>query len=301
MNKSMFLTPVVTAFDAEGNLDIESNKNIWEYLIKGGVDGLVIMGSTGEFFSMTMEQKKQLIDQVTAYVNKRTKLYIGTSCMREDETIELSNYALNAGADAVMIIGPYYFSLSDKSIIAYYENVAKEIKGDIFLYNFPDRNGYDLNPETTLDLIRKNENIVGYKDTVTEMGHTRKLITTILDEFPDFTILSGFDENFAHNVLSGGSGCIGGLSNIYPELFANWVNAMNSQDMDEIKKIQKIVDKAMDLYDIGIPFIPIVKKAMILKGIEMEDHCTPPFLKATDEQTEKIKEVLRNVDLAIGK
>lgn len=297
MKKSMFLTPVVTAFDSKGNLDIESNKNIWEHLIKGGVDGLVIMGSTGEFFSMTTDQKKQLIDEVLKYVNKRVKVYIGTSCMRAEDTVELSNYALNRGADAVMIIGPYYFSLSDESIEDYYNNIAKEINGDIFLYNFPERNGYDLSPEITLKLVRQNKNIVGYKDTVTEMGHTRKLMTTLLGEFPDFLILSGFDENFAHNVMSGGSGCIGGLSNLYPEVFADWVKAINNRDMKETERIQKVVNKMMDLYDIGKPFIPIMKKAMVLRGIKMEDYCTPPFLRATDEQTEKIKNVMRELGM----
>jgi 2-dehydro-3-deoxy-D-pentonate aldolase len=296
MKKSMFLTPVVTAFDSEGNLDIESNKNIWEHLIKGGVDGLVIMGSTGEFFSMTTTQKKQLIDEVLSYVNKRIKVYIGTSCMRAVDTVELSNYALNGGADAVMIIGPYYFSLSNESIEDYYNKVAKQIKGDVFLYNYPERNGYDLSPELTLKLVRQNKNIVGYKDTVSEMGHTRKLMTTLLEEFPDFIILSGFDENFAHNVMSGGSGCIGGLSNLYPELFADWVKAINNRDMKETERIQKVVNNMMDIYDIGKPFIPIMKKAMVLRGIKMEDYCTTPFLRATDEQTEKIKTVMKKIE-----
>ena len=115
MKKANFLTPVVTAFDANGNLDVQANKNVWDHLIKGGVDGLVIMGSTGEFFSMTTEQKKELIKLVVEHVNKRTKVYIGTSCMTVEDTVELSNFAIEAGADAVMIISPYYFALSDEN------------------------------------------------------------------------------------------------------------------------------------------------------------------------------------------
>ncbi|KLE14431.1 dihydrodipicolinate synthase family protein [Clostridium sp. C8] len=297
MNKAMFLTPVVTAFDSNGNIDIEANKNIWDHLIKGGIDGLVIMGSTGEFFSMTTNQKKQIIDEVVSYVNKRVKVYVGTSCMREDNTIELSNYALNAGADAVMIIGPYYFSLSNESIEEYYDKLAKEINGDILLYNFPDRNGYDVTPEITLNLVKKHKNIVGYKDTVTEMGHTRKLVTTLSKEFPEFMIFSGYDENFAHNIISGGAGCIGGLSNLYPEVFSKWVKAINSKDLEEVIKIQGIVDKMMNLYDIGKPFIPIIKRAMILRGIKMEDYCTPPFLMANELQEEKIKTIIKELNL----
>ena len=104
MKKANFLTPVVTIFDEKGNLDIKGNQNVWEHLIKGGVDGLVIMGSTGEFFSMTTEQKKELINAVIEYVNKRVKVYIGTSCMRVEDTIELSNFAIEAGADAVILL-----------------------------------------------------------------------------------------------------------------------------------------------------------------------------------------------------
>lgn len=293
MKKANFLTPVVTAFDANGNLDVQANKNVWDHLIKGGVDGLVIMGSTGEFFSMTTEQKKELIKLVVEHVNKRTKVYIGTSCMTVEDTVELSNFAIEAGADAVMIISPYYFALSDESVEFFYDKVAEAVKGDIYLYNFPDRTGHDLTPEITLNLLRKHKNIVGFKDTVSEMGHTRKLMTTVLKEFPDFIVLSGFDENFVHNILCGGSGCIGGLSNLCPELFADWVKAINAKNMDEVARIQKIVDKLMDLYPIGTPFIPIMKKAMILHGVEMKDYCTKPFLPATEEQTEQIKAVMK--------
>ena len=297
MKKANFLTPVVTAFDANGNLDVQANKNVWDHLIKGGVDGLVIMGSTGEFFSMTTEQKKELIKLVVEHVNKRTKVYIGTSCMTVEDTVELSNFAIEAGADAVMIISPYYFALSDESVEFFYDKVAEAVKGDIYLYNFPDRTGHDLTPEITLNLLRKHKHIVGFKDTVSEMGHTRKLMTTVLKEFPDFIVLSGFDENFVHNILCGGSGCIGGLSNLCPELFADWVKSINAKNMDEVARIQKIVDKLMDLYPIGTPFIPIMKKAMILHGVEMKDYCTKPFLPVTEEQTEQIKAVMKEAGL----
>lgn len=297
MKKANFLTPVVTAFDENGNLDIQGNKNVWDHLIKGGVDGLVIMGSTGEFFSMTTEQKKELIKLVVEHVNKRTKVYIGTSCMTVEDTVELSNFAIETGADAVMIISPYYFALSNESVEFFYDKVAEAVKGDIYLYNFPDRTGHDLTPEVTLNLLRKHKNIVGFKDTVSEMGHTRKLMTTVLKEFPDFIVLSGFDENFVHNILCGGSGCIGGLSNLCPELFADWVKAINAKNMDEVARIQKIVDKLMDLYPIGTPFIPIMKKAMILHGVEMKEYCTKPFLPATEEQTEQIKTVMKEAGL----
>ena len=230
MKKAMFLTPVVTAFDKEGNLDIPANKRVYEHLISGGVDGLVVMGSTGEFFAMTTCQKKELIDLAVETVNHRVKLLIGTSCMTVEDTVELANYAIDRGADAVMIVSPYYFTLSDASVEYYYDQVAERIHGDIYMYNFPARTGHDISPQVTLRLLRKHKNIVGYKDTVFGMDHTRDLLQMVKYEFPDFVVLSGFDNNFVYNVLSGGSGCIGGLSNLYPELFAAWRDAVNCVD-----------------------------------------------------------------------
>lgn len=296
MKKAMFLTPVVTAFDKQGKVDTQGNINIWEHLMKGGIDGIVLMGSTGEFFSISMEEKKKLIDLATKYIDKRVKLYVGTGCMTIEETVELSNYALEKGADAVMIIGPYYFSLSPESIEYYFDRVAEQVKGDIYLYNFPDRTGYDLTAEITLNLLRKNKNIVGFKDTVSEMGHTRRLLATVRDEFSDFVVLSGYDENLVHVMLSGGNGCIGGLSNLYPELFAKWVEAINKKDMEEINRLQKIVDKMMKIYEIGVPFIPIVKRAMVLRGIEFNDYSIKPFLEANEKQDKEIKKIMEYVE-----
>ena len=96
----------------------------------------------------------------------------------------------------------------------YYARIAEALpEQSIYLYNFPDRTGYDLTPEITLRLVRKYRNIVGYKDTQAGMDHTRELIKLVKGEFPAFEVYSGFDDNFAHNVLAGGDGCIAGLSN----------------------------------------------------------------------------------------
>ena len=296
MNKAVFYTPTVTVFDENGQLDVQGNKNVFEHLIAGGIEGLVVMGSTGEFFAMTTEQKKQLVDIAVETAKGRAKVLIGVSCMTVEDTVEMGNYAMDQGADAVMIISPYYFKLSDESVEYYYDQVAEQIHGDIYLYNFPDRTGHDISPQVTLNLLRKHKNIVGYKDTVTGMEHTRKLLQTVKYEFPDFIVLSGFDDNFVHNILSGGSGCIGGLSNLYPELFSEWAKAVDVNDMEKVAAIQNKVDKLFELYAIGTPFIPIVKKAMILRGVQIRDYCTKPFLRATKEQTQKIKEVLEFVE-----
>jgi len=295
--KSKFITPVVTAFDKDGKLDVQGNQNVYEHLIAGGMDGIAVMGSTGEFFAMPLPQRKELAKLAVDSIHNRTKVIIGTGSMCVDETIELSRHACDIGADEIILISPYYFNLSDESIELYYDLVASSTTSDIMLYNFPARTGYDLKPSIVLNLLRKHKNITGYKDTVVGMGHTQALINLVKGEFPDFEVYSGFEENFAHNVMSGGSGSIGGLSNFAPELFSGWVKAINAGDFDTVSQIQKTVNALTAIYDVGSTFIPIVKKAMVLRGIQLNDYCLPPFIAADEKQTERIRQILAELNL----
>lgn len=296
MKKAEYLTPVITAFDNNGNLDEKGNKEVYEFLIKNGVDGIVVMGSTGEFFAMSMEQKKKIIDIAVSTIDHRVKCFIGTGCMSAAETIELSNYALKAGADAVMIIGPYYFKLNEHQIEAYYDQVVPNVQGPVYIYNYPGGSGYDMTPEVTVKLLRKYSNIVGYKDTIDKFSHTREILEATIREFPEFNVYSGFDENMVHTMISGGKGCIGGLSNIAPRLCADWVNAINNKNLDEIEQIQLQINSLMEFYTLEEPFIPAMKKAMISLGLDISDKCIE-FAPITKEQEKQVEEILTNKGL----
>lgn len=299
MTDVQFMTPVVTAFDAQGNLDIEGNKHVYDFLIGAKMDGLLILGSAGEFFALSNEEKKKVIDLAIDYAQDRIKILLGTGCMTVEETIELSQYAVSKGAKNIILMSPFYFELSEDLLFEYFDKVAKSVDCNVYLYNFPARTGYDLTPGLVAKLIRANSNIVGYKDTVSDMAHTRKLIRALKPEFPDFEILSGFDENFTRNVLSDGNGGIGALSNLYPELFANLVSATKKGDFTKIQEIQITIDKLMALYDITPCFVPIIKKAMALRGVQIQPYCKSPILPATDAQTVQIKTILDSVDIKL--
>lgn len=291
-----FYTPVVTAFDENGELDLQGNKHIYDHLIGGGIKGLLILGSSGEFYALRMDQKKALIDMAVPYINHRAKVFCGTACETMEETVELSNYALKAGADAIMLISPYYFTLDTASIEGFYDEAADKIKGPLYIYNFPARTGYDVGPGIVLGLLRRHKNIVGLKDSVSEMGRTRNLLTTVRNEFPAFEVFSGFDENLVHNAASGGAGCIGALSNVYPELMVRWQDAVNQKDWDTSFALQKKVDRLMGIYDINPFFIATLKKAMILRGVGIRDCCKKPVLGITQEETRQLREIMESVE-----
>ncbi len=292
-----YITPAVTAFDKNRRLDAEALEHLYEHLIQGGVDGILILGSIGEFFAISMEAKKELIRLAVKLINGRTKLLVGTASMDVNETLELSNYAHEQGADGVVLISPYYFSLNDESIFEYYSLVAGSCSCDLYLYNFPDRTGYDLSPEVTLKLLRKHKNIVGYKDTIAGMDHTRELIKLIKPEYPEFKIYSGFDDNFARNVISGGDGCIGGLSNLVPELCSDWVKAFKDNNLHLVGEIQRKIDRLMDIYQVGKPFVPYIKKAMLIKGIPLKEYCSFPLPQVKENEAAVLKDILKRSNL----
>lgn len=290
--KINYITPAVTPLLPDGQIDFESCENLYHHLMNGGVDGILILGSIGEFFGLTMEQKRELIRFAKRVIGDKVELLAGTTSMIYDEIVELSQYALEVGVDGVMVIPPYYFHFTEESVYEYYDSLAEAIHGNLYLYNFPDRTGYEITPRTVRRLAEKHENIVGIKDTISGVDHTRELIKQVKAVRPEFRIYSGFDDNFAHNVLCGGNGCIAGLSNLYPEVTSAWAKALRDGDWQTAGRMQQKIDRLMDIYAVGKPFVPFIKEAMVMKGIIRYGTATRPMPEATKEQKEQLKRIL---------
>lgn len=289
--KAAYLTPAITLFHENGTLDFESQARLFNNLIENGVDGILVEGSSSEFFAMPMEQRREMAEFAIEQIGHRVKLIIGTSHMVAEEVVSFSNYCLDAGADAVMILPPYYFHFGPEALLQYYDRLAGQIHGNIYIYNFPDNTGYTIPAETVARVAQLHSNIIGIKDTVSGMDHTRELIKTVKSRIPDFEIYSGFDDNFAHNVLSGGDGCIGSLSNVVPEICAGWTRAFRENDLEGIARGQQCIDRLMDLYAIRSPFLPVIKEAVRLRGIAVNSVSTFPMPSATANDSARIMEL----------
>lgn len=282
-----YTTPAVTPMLPGGGVDYPSCERLYSHLIQGGMDGILIMGSIGEFFGLTLAEKKDLIRVARKTIGRETELIVGTTSLVFQEIVELSRFALEQAADGVMIIPPYYFHFDDAGVFRYYDELAEAVQGRVYIYNFPDRTGYSISPAVLRDLAAKHGNIVGVKDTVGGVDHTREIIKAVRPVRPDFIVYSGFDDNFAHNVLCGGNGCISGLSNLFPELFAAWVKAMKARDMELAAACQRMVDSLMDIYNVGFPFVPAIKEGLVQKGVLRYNTPTKP-MRALDGEEKKI-------------
>jgi len=292
-------TPMVTAFNADGALDLDGNERIIAHLVDGGVSGILLLGSIGEFFALSMEEKKRLIRFAADLVGGRTTLLVGTGGTVVDEVIELTQHAAEVGAGAAVVVSPYYFLLDEESLYRYYAAVAADSPIPVLLYNFPDRTGVCLSVELIARLATDFENIRGLKDTMDSISHTRAVLEAVKPVRPDFAVLSGFDEYLVPNLMAGGDGLIGGLSNIAPALPVGIHQAYRRGELAEVQRLQRRVNVLMGLYAVSQPFVGAIKSAVarVLAGVS--PACRPPAGPLDERQLAAIDDILRRAEVPV--
>lgn len=295
MFKGIF-TPLVTIFNENGKIDKENLKILIERLIDDGVDGIVILGSVGEFFNISsLEDKKDYIKFVSNVINGRTKLIVGTGSNDIEEVIELNKYSKDVKADSVLIITPYFFGLDENYIYEYYSIIAKNTKLPIIIYNFPARTSVNVSYELIFRLAREFNNIVGIKDTTDSMSNIRKFVQNIKKVRKDFCVISGFDEYLIPNLLSGGDGIIGGLTNINAKLFIDTYKAFLDKDFEKLLVYQDKINKLAGLYDLTNPFIVGLKEAVkISLKLDINTSIRNYDIKINEDTKEKIKKLVQS-------
>lgn len=286
------ITPVVTMLDENKKLDLNGVEALIEHLISGGVNGMLIMGSIGEFFALSQDEKEAYVDFVIEKVAGRVPVLVGTGGTVLEDVIKFSQYAEKAGADAVLLVSPYYFKLDDESLYRYFASVAEAVDLPVILYNFPDCTVHDLSPELIKRLAMDYKHIVGVKDTVDNISHTRSIIQAVKPVRPDFCVLSGYDEYFLGNLMAGGDGIIGGLSNLYPAFFSDMYASYQKGDFEALKEAQLKVNGMMKIYEQTKPFVAAIKMGVKLAGVSIVPEVKSPGVIASEEETKKIKAII---------
>lgn len=291
------ITPMITIFDQDDKIDYAANKELVDYLINSGVDGILIFGSIGEFFSLNLKEKKKYLEYIIEVVDQRVPLLVGSASNVMEEVLELNNFAETQGADALVILEPYFFDLDQESAMKYYLKATAETKLPCYIYNFPARTGVNLDCNFIIKLLKKRENILGLKDSVTTFGHTRKLINQIRAERKEFEIFSGFDEFLISNLMLNGNGIIGGLSNIVPGLFVEIIKAYRNNNLEQIKFLNKKLSILMEIYDLGDPFIKAIKTAISVSRKDINTSLKFPMGKSSNLERKEIKKVIEKADI----
>lgn len=286
-----YLCPVLTAFTDDGHFDSESQHELYDRLISAGVDGAVVLGSSGEFPSLSIEDCRIIGMDAISYIQGRIKVFIGTGRLDIDDTVNLSNEMIDAGASGVIVVGPYYFRAGEEGVFSYFSQVASRVHGDIIIYNYPETTGIDVGAGTLERLIESCPNIIGIKDTVESATHTQRLINAIKGKHPDFKVYSGFDNNFIPVVFSGGDGVIAAMANVMPWECAAWTRAVRDGDIEAVASIHAKVSRLMGIYSISTPFMPAMKAILGMQGLGISERCLLPAMPVSETEKAKAREV----------
>ncbi|MDY6958236.1 MAG: 4-hydroxy-tetrahydrodipicolinate synthase [Halobacteriota archaeon] len=280
---------IVTPFTSDGNIDEEGVKRNIEFVIEGGVTGIVPCGSTGESATLSHAEHKKLIDIVVDASS--VPVLAGTGSNNTWEAVDLTKYAEDAGAQAAMLITPYYNKPNRSGLIKHFTDAAKGVDIPIVLYNVPSRTGLNMTPEIVVELSRVG-NIVGIK----EASSNHSQITSIIDQTDDdFTLLSGNDDETITIMSLGGKGVISVAANVVPREMRSLVDAMKDSDL---KRAREIHYKLLPLFKaLFIETNPIpVKKATELMGLS-SSFLRLPLGPMSDENEKTLSNVLRSMNI----
>ena len=280
-------TALVTPFK-KGQIDEEKYREHIEWQIEKGIHGLVPCGTTGESATMSHEEHKRVIKICVEQVNGRVPVIAGTGSNNTKEAIELTTFAKEAGADAALVITPYYNKPTPNGLILHYKEIAKAAPMPIIVYNVPSRTGTNLLPQTLYDIKKNIPEVVGVKEA---SGNIRQASDILELCGEDFIVLSGDDFITFPMLAIGGRGVISVVSNIVPDKMAKMCNAFFDGNIEDAKKIHYELAplcRAMFFETNPIP----VKTSLHLMG-RMELEFRLPLCEMKPENREKLEKVLK--------
>jgi len=286
-------TALVTPFSG-GSIDDDALSGLVEFQIEGGVDGIVPCGTTGESATLTFEEHTRVVDIAVRTARGRVKVIAGTGSNSTAETITLTRHAEKAGADAALLISPYYNKPTQEGLYQHYRAVALETGIPLILYNVPGRTGVNMLPETVARLS-EIENIAGIKEATGDLAQ----VSDVLEySKKGFAVLSGDDFTTYPLLAIGGSGVISVTSNIAPKEVAGMVSAFFEGRLDEALRLHyrlQPLHRAMFLETNPIP----VKTALAMMGRAGEEFRLP-LVKIGGGNRERLEAALRAHGLIPG-
>ncbi len=283
-------TALVTPFK-DGGIDENALREFIEFQLANGVSGLVPCGTTGESATLTHKEHQKAIKITVEAAKKRVPVIAGTGSNNTEEAMTLTRYAKEAGADAALLISPYYNKPTQEGLYLHYKKVAEAVDIPIVLYNVPGRTRVDILPETVARLS-KIKNIIGLKDATGSLQQTSDTIA-LCDS--DFEIISGDDANTLPMLSVGATGVISVTANIAPRETADLCEYFFRGELAKAREIHYKLLPLSNAMFIETNPIP-VKTAVSLMG-RAEESFRLPLSKISEKNRENLKVVMKNFGL----
>jgi 4-hydroxy-tetrahydrodipicolinate synthase len=289
MFKGVF-TALLTPFK-NGELDEVSFRSFIDFQIESGIHGLVPVGTTGESPTVSHDEHKLAVEICIDQANKKVPIIAGTGSNNTAEAIELTNHASEKGADAALVVTPYYNKPNQEGLYAHYKAIAENSDIPIVIYNIPGRSIVDMNLET-MNKLFQIKNIIGVKDATSDISRVFKYKSIIGDSFNQ---LSGEDATTLAYMTYGGHGSISVTSNIAPKLCSDFMNLCLAGKFDEASKIN---DKLMKLHECLFlePSPGPVKYAAEKLGL-MSSELRLPLVEISKNTKDRVDEAMKFASL----
>ncbi|MDO4838695.1 MAG: 4-hydroxy-tetrahydrodipicolinate synthase [Clostridia bacterium] len=284
------IVPIVTPMTDDEEINTDELKRQVERMISAGIHGIFVFGTNGEGYILSENEKKEILSVCIEQVNGRVPVYAGTGCISTAETIRMSRWAEEAGADVLSIITPFFAAASQKEMITHYRKVADSVSCPIVLYNIPARTGNALAPAAVKELS-KIPNIVGVKDSSGNFDNILQYIEQTRER-ENFAVLSGNDSLILWTLLAGGRGGIAGCANVFPENMVAIYEHFIKNEFAQARKAQDAIRPFRNCFRFGNPNT-IVKEAVAMLGYPV-GKCRSPFNDLSDEAKAAIGKALND-------
>ena len=286
------LTALVTPFQKDGRLDEKAFRAFVEWQIAEGTTGLVPVGTTGESPTLSHDEHRSVVRTCVEVATGRVPVVAGAGSNNTEEAVGLVKYAEEVGADAVLVVTPYYNKPTQRGLYAHFAAVAKATSLPIIIYNIPPRSVIDMTPETMGRLAHDFKNIAGVKDAT---GKVERVSEQRITCGKDFIQLSGEDASALGFNAHGGHGCISVTSNVAPRLCAEFQAATLAGDYDKALLLQ---DKLMPLHKaLFLEPNPSGPKYALAKLGKMQNALRSPMVQVEAHTADRIDQAMRHAGL----
>ncbi len=281
---------MVTPF-RDDRVDEDALRELTRYLIRAGVHGLFCIGSQGESYALTYEEKKRITETVIDETSGKVPVYVGTGAVTTAESVELTQMAEAAGADAVTCITPYFIAPSVAELHDHYKKIAECTRLPVYLYANPSRTNVPL-PTSLVERLSHIDNVRGMKDSSGDLTQTMSYMVKC---GPEFDVLMGRDTLIYAALCYGATGAVAATANVAPQIAASIYNRFVEGDHEGARKAQFALEPIRTAFGLGT-FPVVVKEALTMLGIPM-GACRAPVGEMSEQSKAELRRVLQQMAL----
>jgi 4-hydroxy-tetrahydrodipicolinate synthase len=286
------IPPIMTPFK-DGKVDVDAYASLIEFQVTNGTHGVLVNGTTAEPSTLTLEERNLLVRTAIEVASKRIPVIAATGSQSFEETLQLTQYAANAGADALLVVTPYYIRPPQRGVVQYFVELGKRVDTPLLMYHIPGRSAFKVEIATLIEIGEKTPTFVGIKHAVDDHSFVSEMVQALGREF---RILCGLEEFTFSMMALGASGTMNAVANIAPRAVAQLCEVTLRGDFEEARRLHYQTFQLMRAVFFDTNPIPLKYMAKRLGILSNNEHRLP-MMPATPSLERRLDEVLREAGL----